>query len=125
MQGFRTAKEQHSLYLIGRTGNFSHIKKKRTVTNADSGQSPHEYGCASDWTLFDQDGLPTWPKADDPVWDEYILAVEKVGLKPGAEFGDIPHNELRIKASWRHDVYPYFKEHGVLLTESFIQSVMA
>lgn len=37
----------------------------------------------------------------DNRWKEYLDAIESIpGLKKGADFGDIDHNELHIKSSW-------------------------
>lgn len=94
-QGLRTFQDQGRLYAQGRT--FPGKK----VTEADAGKSAHNYGCASDWILWDIYDKPIWIDADDPAWNEYTNAIEKVGgLKSGKTFGDIDHNELAISISW-------------------------
>lgn len=105
--GFRTADEQTGLYLKGRETPGPRI------TDAKSMESPHNYGCASDWCLWDAKGSPVWPPIGDLRWKEYADACEKVGLKWGGDwnrngkwedeaFKDFPHNELPITCSWKH-----------------------
>lgn len=99
--GFRSFQAQDLLYAQGRDA------PGKIVTNARAGESAHNWGMGSDWTLWAPGGVPIWMKAEDPRWQEYIDAVTAVGLRPGAEFGDIDHNELRIAHSWVkvHEVY--------------------
>jgi len=92
----RTAIEQRSLYEQGRS------KPGHVVTNAKEWQSPHNYGCASDWCLWDDHGRPDWPDAGSTLWSNYSEAVTKVGLTWGGEFDDSPHNELKISYTWKH-----------------------
>lgn len=94
-QGFRTFQEQDDLYSQGRT------KPGKVVTRAKGGESPHNYGCATDWIIWDNHEKPVWLDADDPAWDEYVSAVEKIGLKCGDSWGDINHNEIRLKCKWK------------------------
>lgn len=98
--GVRTFDQQTALYAQGRTGPGG------IVTNARAGESAHNYGCGSDWTYFYNDQL-VWLKKEDPLWQIYINAVTKVGLRPGAEFGDIDHNELRLDCDWKHVLLAY------------------
>lgn len=99
--GARTFKAQDLLYAQGRTAPGG------IVTNARAGESGHCYGCAGDWTIWTPGGVPIWMKKEDPRWQVYIDAVTEVGLRPGAEWGDVDHNELRIAHSWVkiHEVY--------------------
>lgn len=99
--GSRDFMAQSRLYAQGRTA------PGLIVTKATAGRSPHNYGCASDWTLW-ENHLPIWLKRDDPRWQEYIQAVKKVGLKAGADFGDVDHNELALTCSWT-DVFACYK----------------
>lgn len=92
--GTRTFTSQQQLYDQGRT------MPGHVVTEAQAGESAHNYGCASDWTQFSEDGVPTWFIKEDPIWKTYIDAVTKAGLRPGAEWGDVDHAELKISVSW-------------------------
>jgi hypothetical protein len=92
--GIRSFMAQDRLYAQGRTTPGSR------VTNAKGGESPHNYGCATDWCLWTEDGEPHWPTTIDPRWQVYIDAVETAGLRSGVEFDDFPHNELRIAVPW-------------------------
>jgi hypothetical protein len=94
--GLRTFAEQDLLYSHGRTTPGS------IVTNAKGGQSPHNYGCASDWTLWDANGQPIWMPSHDTRWAPYITAIREAKGRPGADFHlvDYPHNELPISLSW-------------------------
>lgn len=114
-RGFSTFAEQQALYDQGQ-------KTGKIVTNAEAGESPHNYGCASDWVKFDSAGRPLWLNRKDPVWNEYREALKKVGgLRWGADWNnngvfdrndfDAPHNELKISCSWV-DVWEAFREGG-------------
>lgn len=105
--GLRTMDEQARIWAQGRSS------PGKIVTNAGAGESAHNYGCASDWTVFDDHGNPVWMVASDPRWKEYQDALEKVQLRWGGDwngngrqddehFIDDPHNELVIACSWRH-----------------------
>lgn len=104
--GVRSIPDQDHLYAFGRT-----IPNSKILTRAKGGESPHNYGCASDWTVF-SNGTPLWPAASDKIWQEYQQAIEKVGSRWGADWDgdgyldekgliDCPHNELRIAGTWR------------------------
>lgn len=112
--GLRTFAEQDKLYAQGRTSPGP------IVTNAQSGQSPHEYGCATDWAYF-SDGVLIWLSPSDPRWKEYIDAVTGSQLVPGAYFShpDTDHNELPISDSWI-SVQKVFKENGLEAANAFI-----
>jgi hypothetical protein len=92
--GYRSFDQQTNLWNQGRSGN-GHI-----VTNAKGGESSHNYGCGTDWTLWDINKMPIWMKKDDSRWQVYVDAIHSVGLKAGKDFGDIDHNELNISCSW-------------------------
>lgn len=98
--GIRTFDAQTRLWNQGR------IEPGAIVTNAKAGESAHNYGCATDWTYFYK-GTLVWLKKEDPLWQEYLHAVTKVGLRPGAEFGDVDHNELRLNCDWPHVLLAY------------------
>lgn len=96
--GKRTIEQQSSLYEQGRS------LPGEVVTDAQGIESAHCHGCATDWTIFDNNGRPTWLHKNDPLWDEYTTAIWKVGgLRSGAEFksDDIDHNELQISGKWK------------------------
>jgi len=93
--GQRTAEQQAALYAVGRT------VMGRIVTDALPWESPHNYGCASDWVLW-VGGLPVWMMPNDPRWQAYYDACGVAGARAGASFRkhDRPHNELQIDVSW-------------------------
>ena len=91
--GLRTFDEQTRLWNQGRNAPGG------IVTNAKAGESAHNWGCGTDWTIW-VNNLPVWMSKSDERWKEYIEAVVKVGLRSGEEFGDIDHNELKISCSW-------------------------
>lgn len=99
--GLRSVKEQDALYRKGR--DIQHIVPKDIVTNARGGESAHNYGCATDWTIFNE-GVPIWMHSDDPEWQTYADACEKVGLLWGGNFKsllDYYHNEVKLSISWK------------------------
>ena len=126
-QGLRAFAYQDSLYAQGRTvegpGAIRGVTLGGIVTRARGGESPHQYGCATDWTLFEA-GKPIWLEQDDPRWDVYYTACDKVGVRKGADFDDRPHNELSINKSWKVDVCPFYKKYGAAETEEFIRKAM-
>lgn len=85
---FRSIEDQDKLYAEGRTAPGG------IVTNARGGESAHNFGCATDWTIF-ENGQPKWLHKEDVLWEEYQTAVWKAGLKWGGDFGDVDHNELK------------------------------
>lgn len=113
-QGFRTFEVQDSLFALGRT-----IKGK-IVTNARGGESAHCYGCATDWVLWDIESQPIWLEKYDSAWQEYTDAVTACNLKSGSVFGDIDHNELLIKCSWR-DILKVYNNSGMGAAIDLIQ----
>lgn len=88
--GFRSCEEQDKLYQQGIDD------PKKFVTNARGGESAHNFGCATDWTIF-ENGQPKWLHKEDVLWEEYQTAVWKTGLKWGGDFKskDVDHNELK------------------------------
>ncbi len=90
VQGLRTFPEQHALFL-------QHPK----VTNADQGQSYHNYGLAIDFCLL-VNGKADW------TVNETWLAVVKVFTDAGYQWGgnwskfqDNPHLEKTFGHNWR------------------------
>lgn len=99
--GVRTFDQQTQLWNQGRSAPGG------VVTNAKAGESAHNYASATDWTLWDASGNPIWMPKDDQRWAVYVDAVTTVGLRPGAEFGDVDHNELKLSCDWRHVLMAY------------------
>lgn len=99
--GTRSLDEQQKLYDQGRTQE-SIARKDRIVTNAIPGNSPHNFGCATDWAEFRPEfrGQEIWDKAE---WVVFRDAVKRVGLVWGGDFKSVdkPHCELPIKISWK------------------------
>jgi hypothetical protein len=114
--GVRTIAEQDALYAHGRTA------PGLIVTYAKGGFSPHNYGCATDWTIWDVGGNPIWMKPSDPRW-KYADACEKVGAEWGGdfEFRDCPHNELKLSCGWKK-VGLEFAKGGLEHAFEFIQA---
>lgn len=97
----RTLEKQQELYNKGRSDSSLRLNES-IVTNAKPGDSPHNWGCATDWAEFCPDfrGQDVWNKAN---WDKFSSAVKKVGLIWGGDFKkliDKPHCELPLNISW-------------------------
>lgn len=104
VQGYRTFPEQHALFL-----------QRPKVTNADAGQSYHNYGLAIDFALlidgkqiswdaskdFDQDGVADWL--------EVVKIFVNAGWKWGKAFNDLPHLEKSFGYSWKQLLDKYNK----------------
>lgn len=104
-QGRRTFEEQQKLFCQSKLGGPE-------VTRANAGDSAHNYGCATDWTLFDERGQPSWPEHSDSVWEEYGSACKDAGLKWGNSFDDYPHNQLPLSLPWK-SIGQIFREKGI------------
>lgn len=118
--GIRTFKAQAALYAQGRTTSG------QKITDAMPGTSPHNYGCASDWTLFDASGKPIWLEAGDPAWQEYADICRSAGSHWGIKISsgiDAPHNELPISCPW-HEVYDQYLLYGMDVAVKFISEKM-
>lgn len=114
--GLRTIEQQDALYAQGRTTE-GHI-----VTNADGPGSPHPYGCATDWAYI-ENGKLIWLTKEDKRWQEFINAVEKVGLRSGSEWGDMDHAELKLAISW-HVIGGHYIKFGMESAVKKIEAVM-
>lgn len=116
--GLRTFIEQDALWMKGRV-----LTGERKVTNAKAGESPHNYGMASDWCLW-REGFPFYPDLEKQhqLWGVYQELVEKLGLRWGGDWKDAPHNELRISGSfkWR-ECLPHYEAGGQEAVEEFIR----
>lgn len=96
----RSLSEQHTLYQQGRT------KPGPKVTNADAGQSPHNFGMAVDCCPMKNGAY--WWNAPDALWQQYGEIAESLGLVWGGHFKSIcdkPHVELptwrQARAKWQ------------------------
>lgn len=114
--GLRTIQEQELLYQKGRA------IPGEIVTNARGGESAHNYGCASDWTVWTPKGIPQWPNPKDPKWKELGQACEKVGGDWGGNFRkpDCPHVQLGLTLPWKK-VSPVWAATGMLSAMEFVQ----
>ncbi len=115
--GVRDFNAQTRLYALGRT------EKGGRVTDAKAGESGHNYGCATDWTYFYK-GVLVWLKKEDPLWPEYIAAVESVGLRAGSDFGDVDHNELKLSCDWKHVLLAYNAGNMTSAQDKISQSII-
>lgn len=91
--GTRTMEEQRALYDQGRT------KSGKIVTNAQAGDSAHNFGLAFDFAFGNAFGRPTWP--EDGPWAAVAAIGKQLGLVWGGDwktFKDRPHLEV---ADWR------------------------
>lgn len=94
--GRRELADQARLYEMGRTLPGS------IVTDAKAGESAHNYGCASDWTLWDKQGKPYWKPVDSPVWKPLEKACKLAKGEWGGTFKrqDAPHVQLGLGVRW-------------------------
>lgn len=100
--GLRTFAQQAALYAQGRAAPGG------IVTWAEPGESAHEYGCATDWTLFDAVGKPIWMKRDDIRILPFVSIVQRVqGVRSGVAFKDPLHVELKLSCSWKDVLMAY------------------
>ncbi len=126
--GARTPYEQGLLWAMGR------VKTGPIVTWARPGLSPHNYGCATDWTMWDGT-KPIWLLPGDPRWCAYQKACEHLKLRWGNDWnsnGDIGdehhpdafHNELKIGCGWEH-VYEIYSKNGMRAAMEHIERNLA
>jgi hypothetical protein len=101
-EGFRTFAEQQDLYERSRTSS-------KWLTNAREGESAHNWGCASHWTLWDERRQPIWD-VKDPRWKEYVNACQKVGLARLDDLNDHVHNHLPLAVPWKRVGQVYLRE---------------
>ncbi|SEN71043.1 peptidoglycan L-alanyl-D-glutamate endopeptidase CwlK [Amphibacillus marinus] len=95
--GFRSFEEQEQLYEQGRSNEGS------IVTNAQAGQSYHNYGLAIDFALQNQAGDIIWDMAYDgnqngeSDWLEVVELAKALGFDWGGDwrhFPDYPHLQM-------------------------------
>jgi hypothetical protein len=124
--GIRSFMAQDKKYAQGReqvNGIWVVKEPGKVITNAKAGESPHNYGCATDWTIWTADGEPDWREPDDLCWKEFVDAVTAVGLRPGSEFGDVDHCELRINVPWK-TIGVVFHDQGPEAAKAAIESAL-
>jgi len=106
-QGLRTKAEQDALYAQGRYSvdvvndlrkivNLAPIDARdnvKTVTNAASGYSWHEFGMAVDVVPMESFVNPDWDESH-PVWNELVTKGQALGLTSGVAWNDEPHFQL-------------------------------
>jgi peptidoglycan L-alanyl-D-glutamate endopeptidase CwlK len=105
----RTNKEQSDLYAQGRTVLFDRFGKRLgKVTNANAGQSIHNYGLAFDIViLFDRNNDGVFETASwnvDGYWMKVINYFKSIGWSWGGDwnsFKDYPHMEKTFGHTWR------------------------
>lgn len=90
--GYRSFKEQNDLFAKGRT------RRGAKVTNAEGGESYHNYGIATDNAFYNAQGQITWPEQGDyaKLWTRYGELAKKQGLEWGGDWKrgkDRPHVE--------------------------------
>ena len=112
-QGRRSFEEQGKLFNQPQEGGPA-------VTKANAGDSAHNYGCATDWTIFDDQGNPTWPDHSDPLWNEYAAACKTAGLRWGGAFNDYPHNQLPLSIRYK-SIGQIFREKGLEAALTLLQ----
>lgn len=102
--GFRSQVEQDSLYQKGRSDAGS------IVTNAEGGQSYHNYGLAIDFALKLENGDVIWDLEYDgnangqSDWSEVVVIAKDLGFSWGgdwASFQDNPHLQMDFGLSIR------------------------
>ncbi|MCM3586213.1 M15 family metallopeptidase [Mesobacillus maritimus] len=102
--GFRSFQEQENLYAKGRTvaGNV--------VTNANAGESYHNFGLAIDFALKTPDGKIIWDmkydgnKNNQADWMEVVAVAKELGFEWGGDwigFKDYPHLQMDFGLSIR------------------------
>lgn len=98
-EGLRTVARQQWLYGQGRPNAKPYGRAGVIVTKADGIEtlSNHQSGNAADCYPCDpKTGKIIWepPPDSDPIWTRYAELARECGLRPGAEFGDLPHVEM-------------------------------
>lgn len=105
VQALRTFPEQHKLFL-----------QRPKVTNADAGQSYHNYGLAFDFCLQIDGKDISWDTAKDwdgdhiADWIEVATIFSGLGMKWGKAFNDLPHFEMTYGYTWKQLLAKYNKK---------------
>lgn len=99
---FRSFSEQNKLYAKGRT------EEGTIVTNAQGGESYHNYGLAIDFALLDVNGQVIWDMKYDgngngkSDWMEVVGIAKSLGFEWGGDwksFKDYPHLQMNFGLS--------------------------
>ncbi len=100
VQGIRTFGYQDELYAQGRT------KEGLIVTDAEGGESWHNYGLAFDFALLHKDRSVTWDMLEDldhdgiSDWMEAVEAAKELGFEWGGDWTgekkDFPHFDMKF-----------------------------
>lgn len=94
-QSLRSWSEQQALWLEGRDAKGRVVDPKKVVTDAQPGDSWHQFGLAVDVCPMN-DGMPDW-NLSHPVWKRIVEVGESVGLISGStwrSFPDWPHFQM-------------------------------
>ncbi|SDI54755.1 M15 family metallopeptidase [Natribacillus halophilus] len=92
--GYRSSEEQDELYAQGRTTSGE------VVTNAEGGESYHNYGLAVDFAIENEDGELIWDieydgtGSGEPDWLEVADIAEELGFDWGGHWNDYPHLQM-------------------------------
>ena len=107
----RTVAEQNELYAQGRTKLFDvNGKRLGKVTNANGGQSIHNYGLALDIVLLVDNKTASWDMVTDfdkdgkSDWMEVINIFKEAGWVWGGDWKsikDAPHVEKTFGLTWK------------------------
>ena len=112
-QGLRTYAEQDALFAQGRSA------PGKIVTNAQGGESFHNFGLAYDVVVLDALGKADWDSSH-PGWATAAQIGQSVGLEWGGswkKFKDLPHYQYTAKLD--------LKECRALLAEGGLAAVWA
>lgn len=100
--GLRTFEQQHNIWLKCHRPDGQRIPGAPWTTNADAGQSYHNYGLAIDFCLIHEDGRVSFSLKEDldadgiADWAEVASAFKAAGFAWGGEWDhkDNPHVEI-------------------------------
>lgn len=114
ISGFRSFEEQAGLYSRGRT------QPGPIVTNSKPGLSFHNWGLATDWAYFENGKKYIDLEYENPIWEEYIAACNKAGVK--CLEWERPHNQLDIIYS-AQDLLGVYTKDGLMAVHALIKGV--
>jgi len=104
----RTFDEQLHLWQQGRAlqnGVWKVADRKLVVTNAEPGESPHNYGAAFDICFLGDDpylhAYEIDHRASDPLWGLFGEAGKKLGLVWGGDFSSLKDRPHMERPAWR------------------------
>ncbi|QQK76981.1 M15 family metallopeptidase [Salicibibacter cibarius] len=93
-EGYRSHERQDDLYAQGRAESGD------IVTNAEAGESYHNYGLAIDFAIENGDGEIIWDieydgtESGEPDWLEVAEIGEELGFEWGGHWNDYPHLQM-------------------------------